>query len=78
MDWSRPRIRFREWERRSRRMVGIFAFMTFLAALYMLGVLVFGGRINFWQAFAAINLCDLAHCGHSESNQSDPALHKIS
>jgi Yip1 domain len=34
--------------------VGIFAMMAFLAALYLLGVLVFGGRINFWQAFAAL------------------------
>ncbi|MFN2511412.1 MAG: YIP1 family protein [Pyrinomonadaceae bacterium] len=34
--------------------VGVFAFMAFLAALYMLGVLAFGGRINFWQAFAAL------------------------
>jgi hypothetical protein len=33
--------------------VGLFAFVSFLAALYLLGVLVFGGRINFWQAFAA-------------------------
>lgn len=35
-------------------MVGIFAFMAFLAALYMVGILVFGGRINFWQAFASL------------------------
>ncbi|MEP6637617.1 MAG: YIP1 family protein [Acidobacteriota bacterium] len=34
--------------------VGIFVFMTALGALYMLGVLVFGGRINFWQSFAAL------------------------
>jgi hypothetical protein len=34
--------------------VGVFVFMAFLAALYMLGVLVFGGRINFWQSFAAM------------------------
>lgn len=34
--------------------VGVFAFMAFLAALYMLGVLVFGGRINYWQSFAAL------------------------
>jgi hypothetical protein len=34
--------------------VGIFALMAFLAVLYLLGVLVFGGRINFWQAFAAL------------------------
>jgi Yip1 domain len=37
-----------------RTFVGVFAFMAFLAALYMVGVLVFGGRINFWQAFAAL------------------------
>jgi hypothetical protein len=35
-------------------LVGLFAFMAFLAALYLLGVLVFGGHINFWQAFAAL------------------------
>ena len=33
---------------------GLFALMAFLAALYMLGVLVFGGRINYWQAFAVL------------------------
>lgn len=35
-------------------LVGIFVFMSVLGALYMLGVLVFGGRINFWQSFCAI------------------------
>lgn len=34
--------------------VGVFVFFAFLGALYLLGVLVFGGRINFWQAFAAL------------------------
>jgi hypothetical protein len=34
--------------------VGVFTFMAFLGALYMLGVLVFGGRINYWQSFAAL------------------------
>lgn len=34
--------------------VGTFGFMSFLGALYMLGVLVFGGRINFWQSFCAL------------------------
>ena len=38
----------------SNTFVGVFAFMAFLSALYLLGVLVFGGRINFWQAFAAL------------------------
>lgn len=33
--------------------VGVFAFASFLAALYLLGILAFGGRINFWQALAA-------------------------
>lgn len=33
--------------------VGIFVFASFIAALCFLGVLAFGGRINFWQAFAA-------------------------
>ncbi len=32
--------------------VGLFALMAFFAALYLLGVLMFGGRINFWQALA--------------------------
>ena len=35
-------------------LVGVFAFTAFLSALYLVGVLVFGGRINFWQAFAAL------------------------
>ncbi len=34
--------------------VGIFVFISFVAALCLLGVLAFGGTINFWQAFAAI------------------------
>lgn len=34
--------------------VGTFIFMSFLGALYMLGVLVFGGRINFWQSLAIL------------------------
>src|SRR5713226_8683549 len=33
--------------------VGVFVFVSFVAALCLLGVLAFGGRINFWQAFAA-------------------------
>lgn len=33
--------------------VGLFVLIAFLAALYLLGILVFGGRINYWQAFAA-------------------------
>ncbi len=33
--------------------VGNFVLYSFLAALCLLGVLVFGGRINFWQSFAA-------------------------
>ena len=34
--------------------VGAFCFTAFLAALYLLGVLVFGGRINFWQSLAVV------------------------
>ncbi|HSK62895.1 MAG TPA: YIP1 family protein [Pyrinomonadaceae bacterium] len=34
--------------------VGIFAFTVIAAALCFLGILVLGGRINFWQALAAI------------------------
>ena len=30
---------------------GVFIYLAFIAALFFLGVLVFGGRINFWQAF---------------------------
>jgi hypothetical protein len=33
---------------------GIFLFACFLSGLALLGVLAFGGRINFWQAFAAM------------------------
>ncbi|HEV7475066.1 MAG TPA: YIP1 family protein, partial [Pyrinomonadaceae bacterium] len=33
-------------------MVGIFCFMCFLAALYLVALLAFGGRINFWQALS--------------------------
>ena len=34
--------------------VGIFVFGCVIATLCFLGVLAFGGRINFWQAFAAM------------------------
>jgi len=34
--------------------VGVFVFLSLVAALCLLGVLAFGGRINFWQAFAAV------------------------
>jgi MFS family permease len=34
--------------------VGLFFFVAFVAGLCLLGVLAFGGRINFWQAFAAV------------------------
>ncbi|HEY5073691.1 MAG TPA: YIP1 family protein, partial [Pyrinomonadaceae bacterium] len=34
--------------------VAIFVFVCFVAALCLLGVLAFGGRMNFWQAFAAV------------------------
>lgn len=34
--------------------VGIFVFVCFVASLCLLGVLAFGGRMNFWQAFAAV------------------------
>ena len=34
--------------------VAVFVFSAFVAALCLLGVLAFGGRINFWQAFAAV------------------------
>ena len=33
--------------------VGLFVFIAIIAALSLLGVLAFGGRINFWQALAA-------------------------
>lgn len=39
--------------------VGAFAFMSFLAALYLVGVLVFGGRINYWQTFSALMYASL-------------------
>jgi hypothetical protein len=34
--------------------VGIFVFMSVVAAICLLAVLAFGGRINFWQALAAV------------------------
>ena len=33
---------------------GVFFFTGIVAAFYMLGTLAFGGRINFWQAFATL------------------------
>jgi hypothetical protein len=34
--------------------VGVFVFVCFVATLCWLGVLVFGGQMNFWQSFAAV------------------------
>lgn len=34
--------------------VGLFVFVSLVAALCLVGVLAFGGRINFWQAFAVV------------------------
>src|SRR5712691_852726 len=34
--------------------VGIFVFVCLVASLCLLGVLAFGGRMNFWQAFASV------------------------
>lgn len=36
----------------AKQFVGIFAFSCFVAALSLLGILAFGGRINFWQSLA--------------------------
>ena len=36
----------------ARQVVGIFVVSAFAAALALLGILAFGGRINFWQALA--------------------------
>lgn len=36
----------------TKQVVGVFAFSSFAAALALLGILAFGGRINFWQALA--------------------------
>lgn len=38
---------------------GLFFFACLVAALCLLGVLAFGGRINFWQAFAAVLYANL-------------------
>lgn len=32
--------------------VGVFVFMCFIAAVYLVVLLAFGGKINFWQSFA--------------------------
>ncbi|HEV7747391.1 MAG TPA: YIP1 family protein [Pyrinomonadaceae bacterium] len=34
--------------------VGVFVFAALVAGLCLLGVLAFGGRINYWQSFAAV------------------------
>jgi len=41
-------------EATAKSFVGIFVFVCLVAALCLLGVLAFGGRMNFWQAFAAV------------------------
>ena len=41
-------------ETAAKSFVGIFVFVCFVASLCLLGVLAFGGRMNFWQAFAAV------------------------
>jgi hypothetical protein len=34
--------------------LGTFVFAAFVAVLCFLGIIAFGGRINFWQAFASV------------------------
>ncbi len=41
-------------ETTAKSFVGIFVFVCISASLCLLGVLAFGGRMNFWQAFAAV------------------------
>ncbi len=41
-------------ETAAKSFVGIFVFVCLASALCLLGVLAFGGRMNFWQAFAAV------------------------
>jgi hypothetical protein len=41
-------------EAAAKTFVGIFVFVCLVASLCLLGVLAFGGRMNFWQAFAAV------------------------
>src|SRR5713226_10666158 len=41
-------------ETTAKSFVGIFVFVCLVASLCLLGVLAFGGRMNFWQAFAAV------------------------
>ncbi|MFN2532224.1 MAG: YIP1 family protein [Pyrinomonadaceae bacterium] len=38
----------------ARSFVVVFVFYSFLAGLLLLGILAFGGRINYWQSFAAV------------------------
>ena len=38
----------------AKSLVSVFVFGSFIAALCLVGVLAFGGRINFWQTFAAM------------------------
>jgi len=38
----------------AKTMVGIFAFTALLGALYLLGILAFGGKINYWQSLAVV------------------------
>lgn len=41
-------------ETSAKSFVGIFVFVCLAASLCLLGVLAFGGRMNFWQVFAAV------------------------
>jgi hypothetical protein len=41
-------------ETTAKSFVGIFVVVCLVASLCLLGVLAFGGRMNFWQAFAAV------------------------
>jgi Yip1 domain len=41
-------------ETAAKTFVGVFVFVCFVGVLCWLGVLAFGGRMNFWQSFAAV------------------------
>ena len=57
--------------------VGVFFGVAFVGALFLLGVLAFGGRMHFWQAYAVAAYAAFPVIGNPEGDQFHNSLHQI-
>ena len=63
-------------ETTAKSFVGIFVFVCFAASLCLLGVLAFGGRMNFLAGVRGRALFLLTGCGHQQAREYGDSLHQ--